>query len=136
MAEVSMRRFAGKSLNDRLDVVAFEINRASKRTDEESVHRLRVAIRRFQQAVRIFEQYLPAPAVKKVRKQLRTVLKCAGQVRNFDIAQKLLERSGADTAFLRKERREAMRMLTAELRHVCRADASSKWRSALDLDVL
>src|SRR5882757_9680946 len=55
-----------------------------------NVHDLRVAIRRFSQALRIFKSSFSKKDVKRARAALKKTMTLAGEARNFDIAAKVL----------------------------------------------
>jgi CHAD domain-containing protein len=61
---------------------------------ERAVHRLRVTIRREQARLRAVRGALDANEAKRARRAWRRVMKAAGAVRNYDIAMRLLRRSG------------------------------------------
>lgn len=116
-----------------LDQLVFEIHRAAGLQDADSVHKARVAIRRFEQSTRIFRQYLPHGAGGKIRKTLKELMDAAGEVRNRDIALALIgDAPGARE--LTAQRKEAKRRLSAVLHQLSRPGLSSKWRKSLKLD--
>jgi CHAD domain-containing protein len=130
----SMRKFAQDCVGSMVDQTAFQLANVAKSTDEESVHKLRVSIRRLQQALRLFEEFLNEGAVRRLRKQVKAVLKQAAEVRNRDISSKLFDKSGAGAELqsrLGEERKRHMRELTSLVRQQART--SGKWRSKLGL---
>ena len=82
-----IRQFAHERVGSLLDQTAFQLANLVRTGDEESVHKLRVSIRRLQQALRLFVQYLDEATVLKLRKQLRQLMKAAAEVRNRDISR-------------------------------------------------
>ena len=116
-----------------LDNAVFEIHNASRLKDSEAIHKMRVAIRRFQQAMRVFAQYLPGRGTKRIKRELREVLKAAGEVRNRDIAMKLLKNEEALVREVQKQRLAEKRKLVALLHDISRPDLSIKWRTRLEL---
>ena len=87
--------------------------RAALKSDTaESVHDLRVAIRRFVQALRVFKSLLPAKERKQVRHRLKMVMARAGAVRDCDITLHLIEGQRHSAAAL-KTRCEAERHTAA-----------------------
>ena len=72
----------------------FHLNRAALSYDPDSIHDVRVAIRRFQHFLHVFEQFLNRRKEKKIHRQLREVMKLSGEVRNRDIAAALLKQAG------------------------------------------
>src|SRR5436190_21010890 len=100
------------SLIERLET---EARRAIRSRSIDAVHDLRVAIRRLFQGIELYH------AAKKARKPLRHLMALAGEVRDCDIAVKLLAKPWAKgSGRLRKRiagRREpARKMLAAELK--------------------
>src|SRR6185503_15069163 len=73
--------------------LAHRVHQAASAPDPDAVHDLRVAIRRFQQFLRVFRQFLPGVTAKKIRRRLRKIMKSAGKVRNRDIAAMLLQQA-------------------------------------------
>lgn len=131
----TMRSFASKTTSDLLDQVIYNLANAVRSHDEDSVHKLRVSIRRLQQALRLFDQYLNSRGTDRVKEQLRAVLKGAAEVRNRDIALKLVRSHGADGGVatrLEQDRREQARSFSALLKRESRK--SGKWRARLGLD--
>ena len=129
----TMRDYGRDRLRILLDNVVFEMHNAARVRDPESIHKMRVAIRRFQQGLRIFNQYVPAGSTKKIRRELRDVMKAAGEVRNRDTAMGILKSDEAILTALQKQRLEWKRRLTGVLRDVNRPDLSIKWRTRLEL---
>ena len=89
----------------------------SRTPDAEQVHNLRVAIRRFNQALELYED---APGLRKIHRRLKKTMALAGQVRDADIATKLvgkLKRAGAGTlqAKLAHRRMEGEKQLVTAL---------------------
>jgi CHAD domain-containing protein len=118
--------------------LAYQVSRTAKGADHEAVHDLRVAIRRLNRCVRAFSQFYPGQSWKKVRRRLSHLMDAAGDVRDRDIAAKLLEEAGfdnADPAFhvLRQERAHAARQLTSVLHHWKDHSLSRRWRRELGL---
>jgi CHAD domain-containing protein len=137
-ASVPIDKYARLQASRRLDRFAFELRRAAKSGDADSIHDLRVSIRRLTQCLKIFRQFLPAKQSKKVRRQLRQILKAAAQVRNRDVALELLREAGlkpdsAQTQRLCRERKQAQDELEQVLSSFGRREFSAKWRARLGL---
>jgi CHAD domain-containing protein len=86
--------------------------------DAEQVHNLRVAIRRFNQALALHDD--DTPGFRKIHRQLKKTMALAGQVRDADVATKLvgkLKPAGAGTlqAKLAHRRMESEEQLVAAL---------------------
>ena len=87
--------------------MAFQVRQAAIRADADAVHDLRVSIRRLRECLRTFASIYPPAPRKKVRKELRKLMKCAEQVRSADIALELLKVAGlSETQQLVREIRE------------------------------
>jgi CHAD domain-containing protein len=129
-----MRVFARRKLVDLLDGVIFAMHDALRMNDEEAIHRLRVSIRRLQQGLRIFAQYIRPGGLKRVKRRLKTVIRAAGQLRNYDIAIGLIESEQDQVPELSTSRQAARHNLTQTLRRVGRPDAGLKWKQSLGLD--
>jgi CHAD domain-containing protein len=119
-----------------LGQLAFEVSHARQRPDADNVHDLRVGIRRFTQALVVFEPCFPAKEAAKIRRRLKEMMALAGEVRNFDIALKFLSRSdlaesGALRSQLQAGRKEAERALVCALRRWTERKSSAKWRRGL-----
>ena len=128
-----MDQFARAQASRLLGKLAFQVRHAAKRSNEESIHDLRVSIRRLSQCLREFRQLFPRHHTKKILKQLAKVMDLAAEMRNRDVAIGLIgKNAGApEPAFLanmRRERDEAKRKLTRALARWRRRDFSSKWR--------
>src|SRR5215467_5759237 len=119
-----------------LERLALQIKRTPHSRAPEAVHDLRVAIRRFTQALAISKPFLPSRAVKKIRRRIKAIMTLASAVRDCDIALKLVTLSKAKdaamvTAKLRTRRTEAQKVLAASLRRWTAENSLSKWRRAL-----
>jgi CHAD domain-containing protein len=129
----AMNLFASVQVNRLLGKLAFQVQRAAKRPDEEAIHDLRVSIRRLSECLREFRQFFPNRETKKILRQLGKVMDLAAEMRNRDIAIGLLR--GPDGAAepdllanLRREREQAKRKLARTLAQWRRRDFSHKWR--------
>ena len=68
----SIPKFAAEQPSGLLaDQTVFNIAHVIRIGDEESVHRLRVSIRRLQQSLRLFPQFLDPRQVERIRLQAR-----------------------------------------------------------------
>jgi CHAD domain-containing protein len=133
-----MRDYARTQTAILLRRLAYEVNRASKNTDADSVHDLRVAIRRLSRCLRTFSQFYPGRSWKKVRRRLKELMAAAGEVRDRDIAVELMQGAGSapDSHAIKtlgQERHTAARHLTAELHHWKNSSLSRRWREELGL---
>ena len=130
------RRFAVEQVDKLIGQLAFQVGRARKSHDPGPVHDLRVAIRRFAQVFILFRACFPAEDVKKIRQRLKEIMTQAGEVRNCDIALKVLSKSkledaGAFKARLQSRRQEGERILLGTLRRWKERKTSLKWRIRL-----
>ena len=91
---MTMREYARERAALLLRRLAFQMHRAARLRDPESIHDLRVSIRRFQQCLAVFHQFFPRGQAKKIRKRLHQIMQVAGEIRNRDIALELFEKSG------------------------------------------
>jgi CHAD domain-containing protein len=132
----NIRGFAGEQGSKLLRRLAFEITRTLKSCDPERVHDLRVAIRRFNQLLRVLKPCFLGKEMRKIRRQLKTIMNSAGEVRNCDIALKLLSKAaGGEEVNLSLKIKDQRRLRERELRGLLRPwmdrKSSSKWRAAL-----
>jgi len=133
-----MLQFANAQLASRLGQLTFQVRRTANVQDADSIHDLRVAIRRFSQSVVAFSSLLPKQETKKILKRLNRMMDAAGKVRDRDVALDFLDGAGVSgedslRARIINERAEAERDLVEKTRRWSRANLSGKWRSALRL---
>lgn len=138
-ASLPLREYARETLRTRLGRVAFELRHARQSLDAERIHDLRVSIRRFTAALRIFADALPPGEAKRVKKDLKEIMGPAGAVREVDIALELASGAGIPEsspllAILRAQRTEGERRLLEGIRAAWRRDASMRWRERLQLN--
>ena len=89
-----------------------------------AVHDLRVAIRKFDQALIVFEPLLDRKCVRRARRKLKKIMALAGAVRNCDVADDLL--NVADDLLKGRFRRAGSMIRTQ------RAEATTALAAALD----
>jgi CHAD domain-containing protein len=129
-------QFATRQLASLLEQFESQVAHAVKSPSPEPVHDLRVAVRRFTQALIAFDEYLPDREVKKIKRSLKDLMALAGDVRNSDIAIKTLSKLQPDDGVLLREqvgrrRKECTeRLLTTLDRWIARRSAA-KWRTVL-----
>ena len=126
--------FAAQSATKLLERLAYQIHRTQQSRDAETVHDLRVGIRRFGQSLALFKHVFAAKQVKKIRRKLKKLMDLTNEVRDCDVAIELLADSKLPGAPLlveqvRKRRKEAMRLLLPALRRWRAQKTSSKWRA-------
>ncbi|MGA2721793.1 MAG: CHAD domain-containing protein [Bryobacteraceae bacterium] len=133
-----MRDYAHHETAILLRRLAYQLNRAARNGDADSIHDVRVAIRRLSRCLRVFAPFFPDDSWKKIRRQLAELMEAAGGVRDRDIALQLLAEAGipANAAIatrLAADRRKANRELLLEIRRWKGRSFSKKWRSRLEL---
>ena len=133
MSASPMELFAIRKFEELIDTVVFSLHDALRLHEADAVHRMRVSIRRLQQALRVFEMYLDSSGVKRVRQQLKKAMTAAGNLRNHDIAIELIEKSGKDIPEMRTARLAAKNAFRATLRQITKRDLGVKWRAILGL---
>jgi CHAD domain-containing protein len=107
-----------RRLSRRLGV---RINRVLESCDAPAVHQVRVAIRRFTQAVAAWKPCFPVKDLRKTRRRLKKIMSAAGEVRNCDVAHKFLLRWNIAhrdrlQSKLEARRQDAARVLIARLK--------------------
>jgi len=135
---MTMQAYARERGSLLLRRLAFQIHRAARLHDAESIHDLRVSIRRFQQCLAVFGQFFPHGQAKKIRKRLHRIMEIAGEIRNRDIALELFQKSGlpGDSALESKWRQESRQLhgeLVRMLGRFGRRDLALRWGSRLGL---
>ena len=130
-----MRPFALDQIANLLMRLAAEVEHAKTARDEDAVHDLRVTIRRFGQSMRVFSQFVPDREVKRIKKQLRHIMKLAGEVRNRDITLEMLEKTelSEHVDAVKGGRELAMRILVSELDRWQVEREAVRWRASLEL---
>jgi CHAD domain-containing protein len=132
-----IRDFAVHQINRLLSNLAFVAHRAARSRNPEAVHDLRVAIRRFGEALRMFPEFFAHREVKKIRKRLDRMMDLTSEIRNRDIALDYLAKGRVKDPVLRaglqRDRRIHEREFTRMIRRWTSRDFSAKWRSGLSL---
>jgi CHAD domain-containing protein len=116
--EAAIRRFAS------------EAGRCAHNAGPDEVHDVRVSIRRLEQALDIFAQWLPPKPVRKILGRLKETLKMAGDVRDRDIAVELI---GEVRSAIQSERYAASARFMAALGDLTAAEVPAKWEAKLGL---
>jgi CHAD domain-containing protein len=135
---VPIRKFAAQQTAAHVRRFAFEVSRASKLGNADAIHDLRVSSRRLAECLRVFDQFFPQRAVKKIRRNLKELLEQAAEVRNRDIAHGLLvsaqiEENSPALAALSAERERHFELLVDTLKQWARQHSFRKWRAQLEL---
>lgn len=118
--------------------LAFQVRQVTIRGDEDSIHDLRVCIRRLRECLRTFEPLFPSSPRKKVRNELKKIMKSAERVRSADIALDLLKKAGLDDAApllleIREQRLVYSAALQDDLKILASRPYTRTWREALGL---
>lgn len=134
----NVAEYAALQAAARLDRVAYQMGAARKSKSPETVHELRVSIRRFMSCLKVYPQFFPAKESKKIRKRLKKVMKAAGEVRDRDIALTLgkqaeLSKDGPIVDGLRRQRKHAAKELAGTLQPWSKRSVFPKWRRRLCL---
>lgn len=120
---------------ERLRTLAASLRRAAKNPGEpESIHRLRVSIRRFTQVLRVFDGLFSHS--RKMRRRLRGLMALCGAARNCDIALEVLAAAGvpADLPLERRLKQRRARTGRALAKLLTEGDARAgmrRWRAWL-----
>ncbi len=135
---MEMQKYASQLAANLLGRVALEARHAAQPGNPDSIHDLRVSIRRFSQCLRAFRDFFPRGAARKVRRRLRPTMKLASEVRNRDVAVELSKKAGLAAgsplfAELSRERKQAQRLLVKSLEQWNSRNRFAKWRSDLNL---
>ncbi|MGA2434252.1 MAG: CHAD domain-containing protein [Bryobacteraceae bacterium] len=118
--------------------LAYAANRGAKSVAPDGVHDLRVAIRRLSLCLKLFSQFLPPAAVKKIRRNLKDLMELSSEVRNRDVALAFLAKAEVppDSVLVTSiagMREEFERRLRIALRGWSRRHKFRKWRADLEL---
>ena len=133
-----MKQFAHSQVSTLLQRLAAQVKRTADVADADSVHDLRVAIRRLSRALRSFAQFFPGKQWKRIRRELSNLMDAAAAVRDSDVALELIERAGAAqrarvALTLQARRREAEAGLREKLQNWQGRGFAREWREALEL---
>lgn len=90
-----MRKFVPAQLANRWTQAAAEIERSRSALGVDEVHDLRVALRRYNEALRLFEPWTGRRYSKALRERMKPLRQTAGEVRDLDVAGDLLRKSGS-----------------------------------------
>lgn len=129
-------RFAKVSLDGRLGKLLEQVERCAAKPGTDEVHDLRVSIRRFSQALRIFAPMLSAKPVKAMRKALHPVMEAAGWVRDLDVGMDRLlddglEENNAVLEEMRAERHRGELALRGRLLLLKSLEPERIWQAGL-----
>jgi CHAD domain-containing protein len=131
-----LRKYAEAQAETLIRRFVFEVSRTIKRRDANSIHDLRVAVRRLDQCLETFGPLFPKGEARKVSKRVDAIRKLAGDVRNRDVAIEYLVRlEGTEKIIvrLRAERKRAIQALHARLAAWATREPWRKWRRRLEI---
>jgi CHAD domain-containing protein len=131
--QITIEDFGMKKTAALLQTAAKAIHAASRSPDPEAIHRMRVSIRRLQQSIRLFRQFLRKKGVRSVRAELRSIMEHAGELRNYDIALKLLRAAGGPRDPLRERRVTVRLVLQAQLADMSTTHLAERWLNLLGI---
>jgi CHAD domain-containing protein len=131
-----MREYACQQTALLLDRLSAVLNRAARAGDADSIHDIRVAMRRLSRCLRVFAPFYADRSWKKIRRRIASLMAAAGAVRDCDIAIELVGRAGiarrnAIVMHLAAQRRKAGRELLLEIRRWKSHDYPHRWRARL-----
>lgn len=109
-----MRQFVSAQLANRWTQVTAEVERSRAALGVDEVHDLRVALRRYNEALRLFEPWTGRRYAKALRERMRPLRQTAGEVRDLDVAADLL-RKAESAISLEARRAEAAAKLAEAL---------------------
>lgn len=135
-----MRKYARQQTKALLGNFARRLALAAETGDADTIHDLRVSIRRLSRGLRTFALYYPDQSWKSIRAQLRQVMQLAGAVRDRDIALACLTKAGvaaqaAIVARLKSERRQANAEFLARIRQWGDEAVTRQWSRQLAIPV-
>jgi triphosphatase len=117
----SLAEFATEQAEQRLKTLLANLHNAAEHPGEAGgIHDLRVSIRRFTRALRLFRDLWDPRHYRKMRRQLRKLMDLCGAARNCDVAMEILESAAVPASsdlktYLRKRRSHAERNLAEQL---------------------
>ncbi len=125
--------FAKELFRSRLEKLDEQLEDGHQKADEDAVHDLRVAIRRFSQVLLVFHRLLPAPKVDDVRKKLKRVMKAAGGLRNLDVVLQVIGETtpGKLRKALEARRSKALAKLDRRIARAVKDNWLREWRKSL-----
>jgi CHAD domain-containing protein len=135
------QQFAIEQASRLLRQLTLQINRTVKSSNAEAVHHVRVAIRRFSQAIAVcrscFPGQLAGKDMRKTRRRLKKIMSAAGEARNCDVALKFVARWRVPHAAqlqskLKIRREDSAEILNGELTRWKDREMPLKLHAALD----
>jgi CHAD domain-containing protein len=130
--------YAARQAGALLASLVKQIGRVRADGDPDSIHDLRVAVRRLAQCLDVFESLFPPGAARRVRKRVTRLRRAAGLTRDCDIALEYLASNPlpdqeAFAAELKQTRKRAQARLRQVLDRVNQKRSWEKWGARLGL---
>src|SRR5262245_8600949 len=97
LTEGTLDEFARKQVCELLERLEGEVANVCRNSGPDSIHDLRVSIRRVTQALRALKGVFPGRSTKTIRRTLRAMMNIAAEIRNRDIALELLLDAGVSS---------------------------------------
>jgi CHAD domain-containing protein len=130
-----IRDYAALQIDRLLTQLAKDLKHTQTRSEPDPIHDLRVSIRRFNQALRVFREFVPGAKAKPIRKALKEMMDLTSEIRNRDIAAELI--ADSKNKKLKQQLRKDRAAYAKRFQEVAgrwNADkVSSKWKSALQV---
>lgn len=125
--------YGGQQIDRLLTQLAKDLRRTQTNSEPDSIHDLRVSIRRLGQALRVFRGFVPEAELKPIRKLLRQMMDLTSEVRNRDIAVELIADSKNNKLKqqLRKDRKAYAERFNQVVREWNAGNVPATWRNAL-----
>lgn len=139
-ASTEPRRFALEQVRRLLRDLTVQIGRTNKSCSAESVHQLRIAVRRFVRTIAVCRTFFRGKDIRKGRRRLQKIMVEAGAVRDCDVALRFAAKwrtpeTAQFEAKLQSRRDESAQALVAELKRWRDRQASIHWRAALEVSL-
>lgn len=133
-----MKSYVNRQTSTLLRRLSTQIREAEKLGTPDSVHDLRTGIRRLSECLQTFEAFFPDGEAGRLRRELKKLMRLAGDVRNRDVADKLFSKSGEPQgeklkAKLESDHKKAKAALAAKLKKWADDDFPRRCRSELNL---
>jgi CHAD domain-containing protein len=118
--------------------LAKQASQTARSSEPDAIHDLRVAIRRMKGCLALFAAFYPPRVRKALKKQLTDLMDACGEVRDRDIALRLLADAGAPakSAAVRRlaaQRKGAAGELVVVLKPWKKGRTSRRWRTRLEM---
>src|SRR5689334_6057973 len=99
-----MRTFVHQQTLALLRRFALNVTRAARSGSPDTVHDLRVSIRRLSRCLRVFSKFYAGGEAKKLRRRIRKLMNACARVRDRDVAMTVLATAGysANSAVMRR----------------------------------